>query len=46
MRFAIPLLCCALVADLKPGTYEVYCPRDDDAGKPKDKGMTTLLTVQ
>lgn len=30
-----------LKVDLKPGTYEIYCP----VGDHKDKGMTTKLTV-
>jgi iron uptake system EfeUOB component EfeO/EfeM len=35
-----------LVVNLKPGTYEVYCPREDDAVNHKEKGMTTRLTVR
>ncbi|MGQ0814867.1 MAG: cupredoxin domain-containing protein [Gemmatimonadota bacterium] len=35
-----------LTVNLRPGTYEVYCPRDDDAGNHKAKGMTTQLIVR
>lgn len=35
-----------LVLDLRPGSYEVYCPVEDNTGNHKEKGMTTRLTVQ
>ena len=35
-----------LVVDLRPGSYEVYCPVEDNTGNHKQKGMTTRLTVQ
>ncbi len=35
-----------LAADLKPGTYTVYCPIVDTHGNHQKRGMTTTLLVQ
>lgn len=35
-----------LTADLKPGTYELYCPIDDTHGKHEELGMRATLVVQ
>lgn len=35
-----------LAADLAPGTYEIYCPLEDEHGDHEDKGMKTTLIVR
>jgi uncharacterized cupredoxin-like copper-binding protein len=35
-----------LTVRLPPGTYEVYCPVDDETGDHRELGMTTRLVVQ
>lgn len=34
-----------LAVDLKPGTYELYCPIEDTHGKHQERGMRTTITV-
>ncbi|MEX0891219.1 MAG: copper-binding protein [Gemmatimonadota bacterium] len=36
----------SLAADLEPGTYEVYCPVQDDHGAHQELGMRTTLVVR
>lgn len=35
-----------LEVELEPGTYELYCPIDDDHGEHEDLGMTAPLVVR
>jgi len=35
-----------LTADLRPGTYKVYCPIVDTHGNHQERGMSTTLVVQ
>lgn len=35
-----------ITVDLKPGTYEVYCPLEDAKGKHRDRGMRRTIVVR